>query len=171
MKALFFKLILLTGILFCGTAVLNSCSKADAINDISPQHSSSLTTVDPKPGKMAPTLFDRKMMVTFANYNGKDMTYMFDGYTFIFENNGNGSGIVFVYDNLADIETGKWYVNPAGSGNRISIGFDEPEWQYIFLSRDWNMFNRNNEIILTEGNSVGTVGSTDGIQIRFTERI
>ena len=171
MKKSFFKFILLASIFFCGTAVLNSCSKSDAFNDISPQNSSLLARNGSTDGKMKPTIFNCKMKVTYANSEGKDITSLYDGYTFLFEDNGYGSGFVYVYDDQGGTERGKWYTNPSGSSNSMSLCLKIHYTLYTFLTRDWSIFDGINEIIFRYGNVNGTVYE-DGIsEIRFAERL
>jgi hypothetical protein len=170
MKTSLHKMIIAAA-LVSGAAVLNGCSKSDAINDISSPNAASLVAPNGSRDMSSPTIYNRNLMVTYATADGKDISSSYTGYVVNFQNNGGDGGLVTVTDAQGNTETGKWAVNSSGTRNSMSVSFGNTGIQYSFLSKDWTITKSSDTmVVMTSGTSTTSTSDAGGSssEIHFT---
>lgn len=87
--------------------------------------------------------------VSYYNDSGKDETYKFNGYTFVFENNGS-----ITATNGSTSQTGSWSTGTDDSQSKLYITFGNVS-PFDKLTDDWHIIEQNASTIKLEDVSGG----------------
>lgn len=143
MKTSISKLMLLTGILFSGTMILNSCSKSDIIN--------ANAVNAPAQVKATSGLLNHDLKVTMAIDGGINITADFNSITFNFTATSATSGYGDARNDLLNVR-GPWSMQ---TGN-ITMSFPTNILsQLAFMNREWVITENGSNVELRSANGDG----------------
>jgi len=139
-------LMLLTGILFSGAMILNSCSKSDATDAIANVNNDGV--------KITTTgILNRDLKITMANDGNTDITADFNFITFNFKPTSSETGYADVWNDLLAVK-GTWSMNTGHT--MITMGLPtNPLTQLAFMNREWIISENAANVVLISANGDG----------------
>ncbi len=144
MKTSISKLMLLTGILFSGAMIFNSCSKSDSINN-------AITPAVAGVVKATSGILNRDLIVTMAIDGGTNITADFNSIVFTFTSTSAATGYADARNDLLNVR-GIWSMQ---AGN-ITMSFPTNILsQLAFMNREWIITENGNNVELRSASGDG----------------
>lgn len=153
MKTTIFNLF--AGLIISG-AVLSSCSKSAAINDLN-NNPQQLSAGDMNPGV---SILNQDLGIIYAKDGAADITNQFSDFTFNFTGSSS-SGSAHVWNGLLS-QTGSWSMGEEESSN-FSIYFPTDIFtQLAFLNRNWEIGESSSAVV--------RLIAADGDEVHFSAK-
>ena len=136
MKNSIYKFILSAVIIFSAATILNSCTKADAINTISNPAGTTQTSANGQAVRPAAnSILDQDLVITYAKDDNVDITGKFRDFTFHFTYTGSTSGPAAAWNNILTVD-GTWSM--LNSHDNITFAFPTNIISDLaFLDKQW----------------------------------
>lgn len=151
MKKSTFTLLPLIAIFFTGAILLNSCSKDDSIatNSVAAAHiNAGGPSVPPATG-----LFNRDLIVIYAQDDNTNITADFDGISFRFAGSMEAqTGEAYAMTRWIAVQ-GNWTGEQSGGNNFITVAIPTDLIPVVsFVNRKWIVTNNGNAVTLVDAN-------------------
>jgi hypothetical protein len=158
MKTSIYKLVMSAAIIFSAATILNSCSKADTINDLNASSPASLQMT----GTVGNSILNHDLVITNARDDNADISDRFKGITFHFTHVDSNNGPAAAWNDILTVN-GTWSMQTT-EGTTITFAFPTNIIADLaFMNKEWSIQSSGNVVVLIAAN-----GEND--TITFTAR-